>query len=70
MLFPKMPTPSPPSNSLDPPGLDPGNTIRTTNVAYEEMQIERTGMSITGGEGEGGINWEIRIGIYTLPCVK
>ena len=24
----------------------------------------------TGGEGEGGTNWEIRIDIYTLPCVK
>ena len=23
-----------------------------------------------GGEGEGGTNWEIRIDIYTLPCVK
>ena len=22
------------------------------------------------GEGEGGTNWEIRIDIYTLPCVK
>ena len=24
----------------------------------------------TGEEGEGGTNWEIRIDIYTLPCVK
>ena len=24
----------------------------------------------TEGEGEGGMNWEIRIDIYTLPCVK
>ena len=23
-----------------------------------------------GGEGEGGTNWEIRIDIHTLPCVK
>ena len=23
-----------------------------------------------GGEGEGGTKWEIRIDIYTLPCVK
>ena len=22
------------------------------------------------GEGEWGINWEIRLDIYTLPCVK
>ena len=24
----------------------------------------------TGGEGEGGMNWEIRTDIYTLPCLK
>ena len=24
----------------------------------------------TEGEGEGGTNWEMRIDIYTLPCVK
>ena len=24
----------------------------------------------TEGEGEHGVNWEIRIDIYTLPCVK
>ena len=24
----------------------------------------------TGWEGEGGTNWDIRIDIYTLPCVK
>ena len=24
----------------------------------------------TEWEGEGGLNWEIRIEIYTLPCVK
>ena len=24
----------------------------------------------TGGEGEGGTNWEIRTDIYTLPSVK
>ena len=23
-----------------------------------------------GEEGQGGMNWEIRIDIYTLPCVK
>ena len=23
-----------------------------------------------GEEGENGINWEIRINIYTLPCVE
>ena len=22
------------------------------------------------GEGEGEMNWEIRIDVYTLPCVK
>ena len=24
----------------------------------------------TDTEGEGGTNWEIKIDIYTLPCVK
>ena len=24
----------------------------------------------TEGEGEGGMNWEIRFNINTLPCVK
>ena len=24
----------------------------------------------TQGEGEGGMNWKIRIDVYTLPCVK
>ena len=24
----------------------------------------------TGREGQGGMNWEIRIDIYTLSCVK
>ena len=24
----------------------------------------------TGAEGKGGTNWEIRIDIYTLSCVK
>ena len=24
----------------------------------------------TAGEGEGGMNWEIRFDINTLPCVK
>ena len=24
----------------------------------------------TGGEGESGTNWEIRVDICTLPCVK
>ena len=23
-----------------------------------------------GGGGEGGMNWEIRIDIYALPCLK
>ena len=24
----------------------------------------------TGWEGEGGMNWGIRIDVYTLPCAK
>ena len=32
------------------------------------MQMQRR--VDTEGEGEGGMNWEIRIDINTLPCVK
>ena len=28
------------------------------------------GHVITGQEGDGGMNWEVRIDIYTLPCIK
>ena len=24
----------------------------------------------TGGESEGGTNWENQVDIYTLPCIK
>ena len=34
-----------------------------------DVDIEN-GDADTVGEGEGGTNWEIRIDIYTLPCVK
>ena len=34
-----------------------------------DVDIE-TGIMDIEGEGEGGTNWEIRIDIYTLPCVK
>ena len=28
------------------------------------------GFVVTGREGEGGMNWGIRIDIHTLPCLK
>ena len=28
------------------------------------------GLVVTGREGEGGMNWGIRIDIHTLPCLK
>ena len=34
-----------------------------------DVDIEN-GYVDTGGEGEGGMNWEIRIDIYTLLCIK
>ena len=34
-----------------------------------ETYVENTHVDTTG-EGEGGMNWEMRIDIYTLPCVK
>ena len=35
---------------------------RDTDVENGHVDIE--------GEGEGVMNWEIRIDIYTIPCVK
>ena len=35
-----------------------------------EMLTQRTGGWTRSREGEGGMNWEVRIDIYTLPCVK
>ena len=34
-----------------------------------DVDVE-TGHVDKAEEGEGGTNWEIRIDIYTLPCVK
>ena len=37
---------------------------RNRNADVEEGLVD------TVGEGEGGMNWEIRVDINTLPCVK
>ena len=37
---------------------------------YHSFLNEENGHVDTAGEGGGGTNWEIRIDIYTLPCVK
>ena len=37
---------------------------RNRNIDVENRYVD------TGGEGEGGTNWEIRIDICILPCVK
>ena len=34
------------------------------------MQTQKTNVWAWGGRKGGGMNWEIRIDIYTLPCVK
>ena len=33
------------------------------------MQTQRTDVDMWGERG-GGMNWEIKIDIYALPCVK
>ena len=37
-----------------------------------DIDVENVHMDMSRGEGqgEGGTNWEIRIEIYMLPCVK
>ena len=37
---------------------------RNRDIDVEDRHVD------TVGEGEGGMNWEIRIDLYTLPCVK
>ena len=37
---------------------------RNRNADVENGRVD------TGEEGEGGMNWEIRFDINTLPCVK
>ena len=37
---------------------------RNRDIGVENGHVD------TWGEGEGGTNWEIRIDIYTVPCVK
>ena len=39
---------------------------RNSDADVENGCVENT----EGQVGEGGMNWEIQIGIYTLPCVK
>ena len=42
------------------------------NLFAGQEYRRRRGKQICGHrlEGDGGTNWEIRIDIYTLPCVK
>ena len=39
-------------------------------VGQEQKGRHRERYVDTGGEDEGGMNWEIRFDINTLPCVK
>ena len=34
------------------------------------MNLVEKGLVDTEGEGEGGMNWESTIDIYTLSCIK
>ena len=42
-------------------------TDETISRAGAEMQMQRTGLQ-TQNEEDGGMNWEIRIDIYTTMC--
>ena len=44
-------------------------TDEPISKAGTEMQKQKTNMT-QSGEGDSGMNWEIGIDIYTLPCVK
>ena len=35
-----------------------------------DADIENRCVDMVEGEEKGGTNWEIRIDMYTLPCVK
>ena len=35
-----------------------------------ELQMQKTNLWLPGGSGEGRINWEIRIDIYTLLYIE
>ena len=43
---------------------------RWTYLQGRNRDVENGCVDLGGGEGEGGMNWEIGIDIYTLPCVK
>ena len=51
-------------------GIQKNSTDEPISRARIETQKQRTGMWTQLGEREGGTNWEIKIDIYTLPCVK
>ena len=47
-----------------------GTDEHTCRVGIEKQMWRMDSWTWWGGEGEGGMNWEISIDIYTLPCVK
>ena len=54
-------------------GLQKNGTDEPVCKAEIETQMQRTNIWIPkgeSGEGGGGMNWEIRIDIYTLICIK
>ena len=58
-IFPKTPTPSPPSNSLDPPGLDPGRKQCLTLffVAPKSLQMVIADMKLKDAYSLEGKLW-------------
>ena len=55
--------------SIDKDSLKMIQSPKAKNKRNRDIDVEN-GHVDTGGEGEGGTNWEIRFDINTLPCVK
>ena len=51
-------------------GIYKNGTDESVCRAGIETQTERTDIMDTPGKGEGGMNWESSVEIYTLSCVK
>ena len=43
---------------------------RDTDVENERMDTKGFGKAVGVGGGDGGMNWEIGIDMYTLMCIK
>ena len=51
-------------------GISKNGTDQPMCRAGIDTQMWRMDVWTWGGGRSGGMNWEIWIGIYTLPCIK